>query len=262
MDFGVVMQSSWSAKDLVSSTVLAEGEGLDFVLVSDHYLTPSTRSSVDTWTALAAMAARTERIRIGTCVTPIPFRPPQMLAKVVSTVDQISDGRVILGVGAGWYRPEFDAYSVWDEGRVRAAKTVEGLDLLKRLWTAEEPFDFSGRYYRAKGAVLEPKPVQRPHPPIWFGTSGRYMLKMARKYASGWVPPLPGISMDAYREVAAALEGSDVKIKFNGTCDQIAENIEAFAELGCDGGMLSKTAPSELQTAIKRLVKQVVPSYR
>ena len=262
MDFGVVMQSSWSAEDLVSIAAVAEKEGLDFLLVSDHYLVPFSNSTVDTWTVLAAIAAKTSTIRLGTCVTPIPFRPPQLLAKVVSTVDQISKGRVVLGVGAGWYKPEFEAYSEWSEDRVRVAKTLEGLDLIRKLWTEREPFDFRGNYYVAKGAILEPKPVQRPHPPLWFGTNGKYMLKMARKYASGWVPPVPGVGMDVYREVAAALAGSQVKIKFNGTFEQIAANIEAYADLGCDGGALSMVPPAELPAAIERLAREVIPSYR
>jgi len=191
MDFGVVMQSSWSAEELISTAEVAEREGFDFLCISDHYLMPFSNSSVDTWTVLAAIAARTERIRIGTCVTPIPFRPPQLLAKTVTTVDRISNGRVNLGVGAGWYRPEFDAYSRWSDDRTRVSMTIEGIELLNRLWSSAEPFDFAGKHFSAKGAILEPKPVQKPHPPLWFGTNGKYMLKMARRYASGWVPPVP-----------------------------------------------------------------------
>jgi len=256
------MQSGWSAEQLVSTAEVAEETGLDYLLISDHYLMPYSNSSVDTWTVLAAIAAKTKRIRIGTCVTPIPFRPPQILAKVVCTVDQISHGRVILGVGAGWYRPEFDAYGEWSEDRIRVAKTIEGLNLVIKLWTEVEPFDFAGRFYKTKGAILEPKPVQNPHPPIWFGTNGKYMLKMARKYAVGWVPPVPGVSMDVYREVASALEGSAVKMKFNGTLDQIRANIEDFARMGCDGGALTMIGPADLPSAIKELAREVIPSYR
>src|SRR5260370_35431132 len=93
-----------------------------------------------------------------------------MLANIVSTVDVISNGRSFLGVGAGWSRREFEAYSEWNEPGVRVAKTEEGLRLILGLWT-EDKEEFQGKYYRAKGGVLEPKPIQKPHPPILFGRS-------------------------------------------------------------------------------------------
>jgi alkanesulfonate monooxygenase SsuD/methylene tetrahydromethanopterin reductase-like flavin-dependent oxidoreductase (luciferase family) len=261
VDFGVVMQCTWSASDLITVAETAEANGLDFVLISDHYLMPFSSSTVDSWTLLAAIAAKTSRIRIGTCVTPIPFRPPPLLAKIVSTVDQISKGRTILGVGAGWYKPEFEAFSNWSEDRVRAAKTLEGIELITKLWTSETPLDFNGKYFTVKGAILEPKPIQRPHPPLWFGTNGKYLLRKARELASGWVPPVPGISLDDYRQVASALAGSQVKMKFNGTLEHIRENIETYAEIGCDGGALSMVPPADLPSAIKRLAAEVMPSY-
>lgn len=189
MDFGDVISSSWSAKQIVESARVVDEHGLDFLLLTDHYMTPHSNESVDAWIALAALATKTERIRLGTCVTPIPFRPPQMLAKIVATVDQLFNGRVILGVGAGWHKPEFDAYSSWHEDRVRVAKTREGIQLIMKLWTSNEPFDFEGKHYRVKSAILEPKPVQQPHPPLWFGTTGAYMLRLAKQYADGSVPP-------------------------------------------------------------------------
>src|SRR3989442_15971956 len=125
-------------------------------------------STVETWTALTYLAAKTEKIRLGTLVTPIPFRPPGMLAKTVSTLDLLSNGRTILGVGAGWSRTEFEGYSKWNSNKIRVDKTREGLDLILKLWT-QEKVDFKGKFYHANGAVLEPKPVQKPHPPLLFG---------------------------------------------------------------------------------------------
>lgn len=269
MDFGVVLSSSWSAKQIVESAKIADELGLDFLLITDHYMTPHSNESVDAWTALGALATKTERIRLGTCVTPIPFRPPQMLAKVVATVDQLSNGRVILGVGAGWHRPEFDAYSRWDEDRVRVAKTREGIQLIMKLWTSNEPFDFEGKYYHVKGAILEPKPIQQPHPPLWFGTTGAQMLRLAKRYADGWVPPVPGVSMEVYESVIAKLKGDPrdrngiaTKVTFNGTLNEIAEMIPKFDELGFDGAILARTRPEELPQAIRKLALEIAPSYR
>src|SRR5207245_8090746 len=90
-------------------------------------------------------------------------------------------GRTVLGVGAGWSTTEFEGYSVWDPPKIRVEKTEEGLQLILKLWH-EPKVDFNGKYYHAKGAVLEPKPVQKPHPPLLFGGTGTRMLRMAGKY--------------------------------------------------------------------------------
>ena len=138
---------------------------------------------------LTFLSAKTETIRLGTWVTPIPFRPPGLLAKTVATLDQLSQGRVILGVGAGVSQRMFEAYAQWDPPRIRVDKTREGLELILRLW-CEKKVDYGGRYYKAKGAALEPKPVQKPHPPLLFGGSGRKMLQLAGKYADiCYIPP-------------------------------------------------------------------------
>jgi alkanesulfonate monooxygenase SsuD/methylene tetrahydromethanopterin reductase-like flavin-dependent oxidoreductase (luciferase family) len=151
-------------------------------VLPDHYMTLQGKDTLDSWAMLAYFAAVTDRIRLGTLVTPIPLRSPQLLAKIVSTVDVLSGGRSILGIGAGWSREEFDAYSRWDEPGVRVEMVDEGVDLIKRLWT-EETVDFEGKYYSARGAVLLPKPIQKPHPPLLFGGRGPKMLKLAGKYA-------------------------------------------------------------------------------
>ena len=100
MEFGVVVSSSWNVKEIAECARVADEAELDFLLMTDHCMTPRSNESIDAWTVLAALATQTERIRLGTCVTPIPFRPPQMLAKIIATVDQLSNGRAILGVGA------------------------------------------------------------------------------------------------------------------------------------------------------------------
>src|SRR5437773_11326064 len=105
-----------------------------------------------------------------------------MLAKIVSTLDLLSNGRTILGVGAGWSQTEFEGYSEWSSNKIRVDKTREGLDLILKLWT-QEKVDFKGKLYQAKGAVLDPKPVQKPHPPLLFSGIGHRMLRMTVEHA-------------------------------------------------------------------------------
>ncbi len=158
-------------------------------------------STLDTWHMLAYLSAKTETIRLGTWVTPIPFRPPGMLAKTVATLDQLSGGRTVLGVGAGVTQRMFEAYSQWDPPSVRLGKTREGVELILRLWS-EKKVDYNGRYYKAKGAVLEPKPVQKPHPPLLFGGSGKKMLQLAGEYADiCYIPPWNKMSHQDARKV-------------------------------------------------------------
>jgi alkanesulfonate monooxygenase SsuD/methylene tetrahydromethanopterin reductase-like flavin-dependent oxidoreductase (luciferase family) len=267
MDFGVVLPSSLSAKRIIECAKLADEVGIDFLLLTDHYMTPTSNETVEAWTVLASLATETERIRLGTCVTPIPFRPPQLLAKVVATVDRLSNGRAILGVGAGWYRPEFEAYSSWDDGKVRVAKAREGIELMRKLWTSAKPVDFDGKYYKVIGSVLEPKPVQKPHPPLWFGTTGAYMLKLAARYADGWVPPVPGVSMDTYRTVLEQLRGDSsrrrtIKLTFNGTLEELSESLPSFVKMGFDGAILARTPPEALPKAIRKLALEIARKYK
>jgi len=267
LDFGVVVSSGWGAKQIVDMGCLADSLGLDFFLVTDHYITPISDVSVDAWVVLAALAARTERIVLGTCVTPIPFRPPQLLAKMVATVDQISNGRVVLGAGAGWSQAEFDAYSKWDDDRTRVAKTVEGLELITKLWMSSEPFDFNGRYYSSKGAILKPKPVQRPYPPLWFGGMGQYMLtKVVTKYGDAWLPPVPGIPEEEYRRVLSVVHrgekgGRAIKVMFNGTLPEIQSALDKYAKMGCEGAMLVRTPYDGLPSAMREL-QRIARSYK
>jgi len=168
--------------------VVLEAEKLEFdaFFVTDHYMLPWSDETLEPWLYLSYLAAKTSKIRLGTCVTPIPFRPPGMLAKMVSTLDVLSSGRAILGVGMGWYAPEFEAYSCWDPNKVRFEKTKEALDLIVRLWT-EDKTSFEGKYYKAKEAVLLPKPLQKPRPPLWFGGVGKRMLELAAEMGDGLI---------------------------------------------------------------------------
>nr|MDQ6905556.1 TIGR03560 family F420-dependent LLM class oxidoreductase [Chloroflexota bacterium] len=162
--------------------------GFDSVWDCDHYVQPSrpTGPYYEGWTLLAGLAARTERIRIGVLVSCNTFRHPALLAKEAATVDHISNGRLELGLGAGWYVPEHEMFGIPFPapaelvGRFREA--VEIVDHLLR----NEYTTYDGQYYQLKDAAFRPSPVQQPRPPLTLGAHGRQMLKIVAEYADRW----------------------------------------------------------------------------
>jgi len=191
-------------KQIQTAAVESDQLGYWGFVLPDHYMWGPERggdSTFETWTALTYLAAKTEKIRLGTLVTPIPFRPPGMLAKTVSTLDLLSNGRTILGVGAGWSQTEFEGYSEWNSNKIRVDKTREGVDLILKLWT-QEKVDFKGKFYHAKGAVLDPKPLQKPHPPLLFAGIGPRMLRTAGEYADiCMIPAFPNVDNAKSRKI-------------------------------------------------------------
>ena len=167
--------------------VAAEEAGFYGFLSWDHYMLPDSSETLDAWSILSYLAGQTSRIKLGTVVTPLPFRPPSQLAKIVSSVDLLSGGRTILGVGAGGHRPEVDGLSEWLPTGKRVAQTSEALELITTLWGGGTS-DFNGTYFSSKGAEILPSPVQKPHPPMWFGVKGPKMMKLAALYGDGWIP--------------------------------------------------------------------------
>ena len=162
--------------------------GFDSAWVCDHFIQPSrpTGPYFEGWTLLAALATRTKRIRLGVLVSSNTFRHPALLAKEAVTVDHISDGRLEVGIGAGWYVPEHAAFGLDFPaaaklvGRFREA--VEIVDLLLR----QEITTYHGRHYQLSEAPNRPPPVQRPRPPFTLGAHGPRMLRIVAKYADTW----------------------------------------------------------------------------
>lgn len=151
-----------------------ERSGLDGLFRSDHWTSgPDEPGSLDAWTTLAGLAARTERIRLGTMVSPVTFRHPSLLAKAALTVDHISRGRVELGLGAGWMEDEHRAYGFrFPPLSERLEHLAEQAEIVHRLLT-EGDVHFEGRHHRLAGARGLPRPVQQPRPPIIIGGSAR-----------------------------------------------------------------------------------------
>ncbi|MEX2646263.1 MAG: TIGR03560 family F420-dependent LLM class oxidoreductase [Gaiellaceae bacterium] len=149
-----------------------EDAGLAGLFRSDHYsstIATADRGSLDAWATLAALAARTERLRLGTMVSPVTFRHPANLARIVATVDHVSGGRVELGMGAGWMELEHRQNGFpFGEAGWRVSLLREQIEIVVRQWTEDE-FSFEGEHYRLEASRALPKPVQRPHPPLIVG---------------------------------------------------------------------------------------------
>jgi F420-dependent oxidoreductase-like protein len=167
----------------------AEKAGYDSIWVYDHFHTvptPEIESCFEAWTITAGLARDTSRIRIGQMVTCNGYRNPALLAKIASTIDVMSHGRAICGLGAGWYEHEWRAYGYgFPETRDRMRAFREACEIVVRMWT-EEKASFKGEYYSIDGAINEPKGVQRPHIPLWIGGGGEQVtLKLVAKWGNG-----------------------------------------------------------------------------
>jgi len=153
------------------------------------------------WTLLSALAAQTERLRLGLLVTSNRFRPPAMLAKIAATVDVVSGGRLEFGIGAGSRpghpvaRREYEAHGLpFHDSAHAVGSLAEACTVIRRLWTEAEPFDFDGTYLNLTGAFCNPKPVQRPHPPILIGGRSAATLRVVAEHADVW--NIPGGDID------------------------------------------------------------------
>jgi F420-dependent oxidoreductase-like protein len=178
---------------LVAHWRCADDLGFDSVWLDDHFysvLRPRSEPQMEAWTLLAALARETRRVRIGILVSCNGYRNPALLAKMAATVDVLSNGRLIHGVGAGWFADEYEGYGYdFPDVQTRLAQLDESLRVQKLLWTAERP-SFDGRFYRLKEAWCEPRPAQRPHPPILIGGSGeKVLLRLVAGHADMWNCP-------------------------------------------------------------------------
>jgi probable F420-dependent oxidoreductase len=190
--FGIAMRNFTkypempSAAELIDYGVRMEALGYESIWAWDHILLGVVPSFPihEALTILTAIAARTSKIKVGTGILVMPVRNPVILAKELATIDHISNGRLILGAAVGWYRREFD--SLGADFTQRGKMMEQGLEILKRLWT-EEIVDGDYPPYKLRGAVLQPKPVQKPHPPILIGGYVDAVLKRVATKGDGWL---------------------------------------------------------------------------
>ena len=262
----------------------ADKLGFDGAVMPDHYQwgqmghgpmsRPDSDVTMETWITLSYLMAKTERIHLGTMVTPVPFRPPGLLAKMISTLDVLSGGRVIAGIGAGWSQVEFEGYSVWNKSKMRVDKTHEGLKLMLELWTKDK-VDFDGKFYKAKGAVLEPKPVQKPYPKLLFGSTGDRMLALSGTYGSIiYLPPFGQYDpVEAKKKVIQAAEKANRadKIGFMAgsmmgrpitDTNEFIKLVETAKDAGDRYYLVSLPRDESGIDTIRKFAKEVMPSFK
>jgi alkanesulfonate monooxygenase SsuD/methylene tetrahydromethanopterin reductase-like flavin-dependent oxidoreductase (luciferase family) len=269
--------------DPVADAMRAERLGFDFVSSSDHPC--GAQPTFETWTMLAWVAAATSRIRIATRVLGVPYRPPPMVAKMAETLDRLSGGRLILGLGGGFSDDEFRAFGL----RVPSPRDkVDGLEeairIIRGLWS-ERAFTFHGRLFHTEVADVEPKPEHRI--PIWLGTYGPRALQVTGRLADGWIPsqgfapPEEVTGMRAKVMAAARAAGRDpeeitcaynVQVRVDerraerasivsGPPGAVADQLAGFVGLGFGALNLMPSGP-DASEQVERLAEEVVPAVR
>src|SRR5437868_427500 len=265
MDFGGIVPQGW-LMDLVGISVPAEAYetmtrvaqeadtlGYHSIWLYDHFHTvpvPTQEVTFECWTSTAALARDTKRVRIGQMVTCNSYRNPALLAKMASTVDVLSHGRLDFGIGAGWYEEEYLAYGYpYPDGPERLRMLGEALQIIHAMWT--EPYaNFEGKYYQVRGAINEPKGVQKPHPPIWIGGGGeKVTLRLVAKY--GDACNIGGINPDIYRHKFNVVRQhcEDLGRDYN----SITKSAEVFTHLVLPG-QTPEQATAKARRDVSRLV--------
>ena len=210
MKIGVMLEGqeglTWERWFRIAERV--EALGLDGLWRSDHFFSlmgQPKRPALECWTSLTALAQHTQRIRFGPLVSPMTFRHPALLARMAAAVDLLSNGRLVLGVGAGWNEAEHEAFGIsLPPLKERFDRFEEGIAVIKALWTGG-PVDLDGRYYPLRGAAAYPRPLQKPAPPLLIGGDGEVrLLRIVAREADEWNSHAPG--PEVYRVKRAKLE--------------------------------------------------------
>ena len=199
-----IYQEGQRYEDIVSTVKKCERLGFDSIWLKDNLLPwfrsyikdsnntastcePNNDPMLECWTTLSSLAPITHRIGLGTILVNSYRSPPSLLAKMVSTLDIISNGRLEFGLSAGWYKREFEAYGFdFPKASARVEMLEESIKIIKMMMIQNSPVSFSGKYFKVNGAICNPKPIQRPYPPLWIGGSGKGTIEIAAKHANGW----------------------------------------------------------------------------
>ncbi|MCL9759851.1 LLM class flavin-dependent oxidoreductase [Frankia sp. AiPa1] len=226
--------------------------------------------ALEAWTLLAALAAQTERLRLGVIVTSNRLRSPTLLAKMAATVDVIADGRLDFGIGTGGSRlpaedptvrafgtnpaeREFEAYGVPLVSPGQAVRDLaESCAIIRRMWTEAEPFDHDGPVIRLKGAVCAPRPMQKPHPPILIGGSGDQVLRIVAEHADIW--NYPGLPSERFRQRDDVLRSHCAEIGRDP--DEIIRSMQTI--IRCDDPAAPAQARAQLLEMIDAGVTHIV----
>ena len=283
----------------------------DSIWITDHVVMPKTTTSrypyspdgridleaaqhyLEPLVVMSFLAGVTQRVAIGSSVLILPYRNPLLAAKMVATLDVLSRGRVILGVGVGWMREEFQALNLttFEE---RGAATDEYIQILRELWTKEWP-SYRGRFFSFDEVRFYPKPLQKPHPPIWIGGHTKAAIRRAARLGDGWHPiglrPPAGLTPEEYAKAAADLRSqareagreprtitlslrapirftdgvaSAARTPFIGSRDQIVEDIRAYQRLGVSHLIFDFAGPSvdAIVEQLHRFAEEIRPEFR
>ena len=235
----------------------AERLGFDSIWLFDHFHnvpTPGLAANFECWTSTAALARDTSTVRIGQLVTCNSYRNPALLAKMASTVDAMSHGRLDFGIGAGWYEHEYLAYGYpYPDGPERLRMLNEALQVIHAMWR-DPNASFEGNYYRINGAINEPKGVQTPHPPIWIGGAGeKVTLKLVAKY--GDACNIGGIDPTVYRHKFDVLRAHCDTVGRD--YDTIVKSAEIFTYLVLPGST-PEQATAQARRGVARLLGREV----
>src|SRR5438876_2547372 len=208
---------------------IADEAGFDHVWIFDHLASIGAggpdRPVFEGWSLQAAIAATTQRVRLGCLVTGNTYRNPALLAKIAVTVDHLSNGRLEFGIGAAWAEIEHQLYGIPGLEH-RVGRLSESLQIIKSLFTQDRT-NFEGRYYRFTDAIANPKPIQKPHPPIWIGAQGESTLRLTARHADVW--NTPGGDPEFVAEVIK---------KFDDACGEVGRNpaeVRRSLQFGWDG---------------------------
>jgi alkanesulfonate monooxygenase SsuD/methylene tetrahydromethanopterin reductase-like flavin-dependent oxidoreductase (luciferase family) len=281
-----VGMSSQQYNEVCRKQIDLVGEQIDSLWYVDHVQFGDS-PVLEGWTGLTYFAALYPQYQVGHMVLCQSFRNPALLAKMAATLQYLSQGRFVLGIGAGWHEEEYRAYNyVFPTPRARTEQLEETLQIVKALWT-EKQATFEGQYYAVNAAYCEPKPD--PLPPIIVGGHGRRMLRLVARYADGW--NIAWSKPETYREKlkdfehACQQEGRDpaqVRRSWFGRCicvtsgeeaktltgqgllgtpDQLIEQIQAYVDLGIDYFMLGARDVSDLKT-IELMAHEVLPHFK
>jgi probable F420-dependent oxidoreductase len=309
MKYGVFLPVSGRAasrKTLMQAAQQAESLGYDSVWAADRlvipwkidtaypyskestFIVPPDRPFFDTMTCLAFLAGCTEKIHLGMSVMVLPYRHPLHWAKIATTIDQLSTGRLIMGVGVGWMEEEFTAMNA--PFKERGTISDEQLALLKQLWT-EEHITFRGKYYNVDDIAFNPKPFQKPRVPIWVGGEGKYAQRRAARYGDAWFPYFVRITpvelaarFQYVREIAREAGRSPDEFTLacclpieltpkdahqeedylKGSIEQVSDRLKMFQKAGVTHIGLQFMIPHypERQEQIERFAKEALPGLR
>jgi F420-dependent oxidoreductase-like protein len=261
-------QLTWD--ELRSRAHYAEEVGFAGVWVFDHFRAlygDPTGPCLEGWTLLAALAAATERVRLGALVTGVTYRHPSLLAAEAVTVDHVSNGRLEIGLGAAWHEGEHRTLGFdFPEAPSRIRRLEETVEVVRRLLT-EDDVDFDGEHVTLRGATYRPRPVQQPHPPIWIGAGGpRRTIPLAARLADVWhtsgsvddvrrkTQILDEHVERAGREAGSLRRASDLDL--SQPWDDIRRDIEGFEEIGVS--YLVVNWPSEGRERLDELVTRIL----